>query len=120
MYDGYFDVVPIGVALLHLVRHFVGKKHEVSVCSTVFYFVYVNSTICMCELHCCFIQVFCAMHYFLFLAYGWSTAFYISKCTAFVLFVHFLTTIVKLHFDTVFVFHPGVPGFEDVTQFTDH
>ena len=43
-----------------------------------------------------------------------------SKCTAFVLFVHFLTTIVKLHFDAVSVFHAGAPGFEEVTQLIDH
>ena len=43
-----------------------------------------------------------------------------SKCTAFVLFVHFLTTIVKLHFDAVSVFHARAPGFEEVTQLINH
>ena len=88
--------------------------------ATLNLYVYVNSTICMCELHCCFIQVFCAMHYLVFLAYGWSTAFYMSKCTAFVLFVHLLTTIVKLPFNAVSVFDAGAPGFEEVTQLIDH
>lgn len=45
---------------------------------------------------------------------------YISKCIAFVLFVHFLTTIIKCHFDAVSVFHAGVPGFEEVTQLIHH
>ena len=43
-----------------------------------------------------------------------------SKCSEFVLFVHFLTTIVKLHFDVVSIFHVGAPGFEEVTQLIDH
>ena len=43
-----------------------------------------------------------------------------SKCTAFVLFVHFLMTIVILHFEVVFIFHAGAPGFEEVTQLIDH
>ena len=43
-----------------------------------------------------------------------------SKCTAFVLFVHFLTTIVKLHFGVVSVFLAGAPGFEEDTQLIDH
>ena len=43
-----------------------------------------------------------------------------SKCTMFVLFVHFLTTIVKLHFVAVSIFHAGAPGFEEVTQLIDH
>ena len=42
------------------------------------------------------------------------------KCTALVPFVHFLMTMVKLHFDTVFIFHAGAPGFEEVTQLIDH
>ena len=42
------------------------------------------------------------------------------KCTAFVLFVHFSMTIIKLHFDVVCVFHVGAPGFEEVTQLIDH
>ena len=43
-----------------------------------------------------------------------------SKCSVFVLFVQFLTTIVKLHFDAVYVFLAGAPGFEEVTQLIDH
>ena len=43
-----------------------------------------------------------------------------SKCIAFVLFVHFLMTIVKLHFDAVSIFYAGAPGFEEVTQLIDH
>ena len=42
------------------------------------------------------------------------------NCTAFVLFVQFLTSIVKLYFDAVSVFHAGAPGFEEVTQLIDH
>ena len=42
------------------------------------------------------------------------------KCTVFVLLVHFLMTIVKLHFDAVSFFHVGAPGFEEVTQLIDH
>ena len=42
------------------------------------------------------------------------------NCTAFVLFVQFLTRIVKLYFDAVSVFHAGAPGFEEVTQLIDH
>ena len=42
------------------------------------------------------------------------------NCTAFVLFVQFLTRIVKLYFDAVSVFHTGAPGFEEVTQLIDH
>ena len=34
--------------------------------------------------------------------------------------MHFLTTIIKLHFDTVSFFHAGAPGFEEVTQLIDH
>ena len=45
---------------------------------------------------------------------------YMSNCTAFVLFVQFLTSIVKLYFDAVSVFHAGAPGFEEVTQLIDH
>ena len=41
-------------------------------------------------------------------------------CTAFVLFVQFLTTIVKLHFDAVSVFHAGAPGFKEFTRLIDH
>ena len=43
-----------------------------------------------------------------------------SNCTAFVLFVQFLTSIDKLYFDAVSVFHAGAPGFEEVTQLIDH
>ena len=42
------------------------------------------------------------------------------RCTAFVPFVHFLMTIVKLHFDKVSGFCAGAPGFEEVTQLVDH
>ena len=83
-------------------------------------FLYVNSTVCMCELHCCFIQVFCTNALFFILSLWLELCIYMSNCTAFVLFVQFLTSIVKLYFDAVFVFHAGAPGFEEVTQLIDH
>ena len=45
---------------------------------------------------------------------------YMYKYTTFVPFVHFMMTIVKLHFYTVSVFHAGAPEFDEVTQLIDH
>ena len=45
---------------------------------------------------------------------------YMSNYNAFVLFVQFLTSIDKLYFDAVPVFHAGAPGFEEVTQIINH
>ena len=54
------DVVQTIVALLYLVRHFLETNVKL-VYVALHVYVYVNSTICMCELHCCFIQVFVCM-----------------------------------------------------------
>ena len=70
---------------------------------------------CIVVLFKFFVQ--CIIFYFDFMV---EHCIYMSNCTTFVLFVQFLTSIVKLYFDAVFVFHAGAPVFEEVTQLIDH
>ena len=70
---------------------------------------------CIVVLFKFFVQ--CIIFYFEFMVKHYI---YMSNCTAFVLFVQFITSIDKLYFDAVSVFHAGAPGFEEVTQLIDH
>ena len=65
VYAGCLMFAQIGVALFYLADILLRTTVNL-VYAALHLFVYVNSTICMCELHCYFIQVFlqCIIFYF--------------------------------------------------------